>query len=274
MKGSGIDAAPASFRWKEAALNAGQVTTFSEETIVAENRVTPIPSDFPLDVASLLGCAATTGLGVVCNDAGLRPGQSLVVFGAGGLGLSVLQAATLVSATPIVAVDLIESKLERAKKLGATHGVNGAVEDAAKAVRAIVGAAGADVAVDTTGNASVRRTAYDVTSNTGTTVLAGVPHHADQLTMDSFPLHFGRRIVGSHGGSTRPDVDIPRCVKLYKAGAFRLDELITHRFPLSEVNDAIDLVRKGEAGRCLLIMDSTLKGRGEGRSPRKSGVMP
>jgi S-(hydroxymethyl)glutathione dehydrogenase/alcohol dehydrogenase len=100
----------------------------------------------------------------------------------------------------------------------------------------------------------VRQTAYDSTSNTGKTIFAGVPYVDEQITIDSFPLHFGRRIIGSHGGETKPEVDIPRYVQLYKLGKLKLDEQISHRFGLDEINDAVETVRSGEAGRCLISM--------------------
>ena len=126
-------------------------------------------------------------------------------------------------------------------------GVVGSLSEAA-----VANGVALDVVVDVTGNAAVRETAYNATSNTGKTVLAGVPHHQERITIDSFPLHFGRKIFGSHGGETRPDVDIPRYLQLYKLGKLKLDEQITHRFTLDDINQAVDVVRNGEAGRCVI----------------------
>lgn len=254
MKGSGIDSAPPRFARGGQAISAGWVTTFSERTIASENRVTRIDADVPKEVAALLGCAVTTGIGIVRNDAGLSSGQSIVVFGAGGVGLSVIQGAVLVNAQPIVAVDLVPEKLERAIRLGATHAVDARSPNVDAEVRAIVGEAGSDAVVDTTGERVAIETAYALTARTGTTVLAGVPDQGTRITIDSFPLHSGRRLVGSHGGGTRPDVDIPRYAALYRAGRLRLDELVTHRFPLEKVNEAIAVVRAGLAARCVLVM--------------------
>jgi len=122
------------------------------------------------------------------------------------------------------------------------------------AMASIVKERGFDAVVDTTGINDVRAACYEATTNKGVTIFAGVPHLGDRLAIDSFPLHFGRRLVGSHGGETVPDVDIPRYVALYKAGKLRLDELITHRFQLAEINAAVDCVRRGEAGRCVVAM--------------------
>jgi len=216
--------------------------------------MTPIPPDLKLDVASLLGCAVTTGLGIVFNNADLKPGQSMAVFGVGGIGLNVVQGAALVNAYPIVAIDLYDHKLEQALAFGATHTVNTTGSEPKVSLMGLSNGQGFDATVDTTGNTEVRQIAYNVTSNTGKTILAGVPHHQERMTIDSFPLHFGRRIFGSHGGDTRPDVDIPRYIQLYRLGKLKLDEQITHRYRLDEINEAVDMVRKGKAGRCVISM--------------------
>lgn len=255
MKGSGMDSATPSFRRNGTMINAGWVTTFSTHTIVSENRATSIAADVPFDVACLLGCAVTTGLGIVTNNAALKPGQSIAVFGVGGVGLNVIQGAALVSAHPIVAIDLHDAKLKQAKAFGATDTVNASKPGASARLKDLAGARGFDAVVDVTGIAKVRQQAYDLTSNTGITIFAGVPFHQETFTIDSFPLHFGRRIIGSHGGDTRPDVDIPRYLRLYALGRLKLKEQITHRFPLARINAALDVVRKGEAGRCVIEMD-------------------
>ena len=255
MKGSGIDSAPPRYNWDGTTVSAGWVTTFNQYTIASENRVTPIPPDVDLDVAALLGCAVTTGLGIVFNNAALMPGQSIAVFGVGGIGLNVLQGATLVNAHPIVAIDLHDHKLEQARAFGATHVVNASERDPEAFLNELVGNGGFDVTVDLTGSAAVREVAYNATANTGKTVLAGVPDHREKITIDSFPLHFGRRISGSHGGETRPDVDIPRYLRLYELGKLKLREQITHRFNLDDINQAVDVVRNGEAGRCIVSLE-------------------
>jgi S-(hydroxymethyl)glutathione dehydrogenase/alcohol dehydrogenase len=254
IKGPGIDSAPPRYSRNGEMVSAGWVTTFSERTVVSENRVTTIPNDMPLDVAALLGCAVTTGLGIVFNNAGLRPGQSIAVFGVGGVGLNVIQGAAMVSGHPIVAIDLHDNKLKQATAFGATHTFNSAKGDAHEYLMELSESNGFDATVDVTGNNGVRQTAYDSTSNTGKTIFAGVPYIDEQITIDSFPLHFGRRMIGSHGGETKPDVDIPRYVQLYKLGKLKLDEQISHRFGLDDINDAVETVRSGEAGRCLISM--------------------
>ena len=253
-KGAGIDSAPPRFKWDGTVVSAGWATTFSDYTIVSENRLTLIPNDLKLDVAALLGCAVTTGLGIVFNNAALLPGQSIAVFGVGGVGLNVVQGAALVNAYPIIAVDVTDEKLKQAGTFGATHIINAARQNAEDIIMELSAGKGFDATVDVTGNKSVSETAYKSTSNTGKTILAGVPASNEQMAIDSFPLHFGRILFGSHGGETQPDIDIPRYVSLFQQGKLKLDEQITHRFALDDINQAIDVVSRGEAGRCLINM--------------------
>lgn len=254
MKGSGIESATPRFTRDGAPLNAGWVTTFSEYTVASENRVTPIPGSVGFDIASLMGCAVTTGLGIVFNDANLKPGQSIAVFGVGGIGLNVVQAAALVNAQPIVAIDLYDEKLDRAKDFGATHCVNPSREELAACLSEISNGTGFDATVDTTGNGMVFQMAVESASATGRTVLAGVLGHEDLVTIDAFRLNMGLSLVGSHGGNTKPDTDIPRYLNLYESGKLKLKEQITHRFQLDEINDAVALIQKGEVGRCVISM--------------------
>ena len=256
-KGRGIEAAPAQYQWRGRPLNAGWVTTFSEYTIVSENRVTAIPDGLEMDIAPLFGCAVTTGLGVISNNAKLRIGESLVVFGAGGVGLNVIQGAAMASAHPIVAVDLYDSKLELARRFGATHTINSRHQDPRTEIPPIVGRGGADVVVDNTGQVPVIETAYELAAPQGRVICVGVPTKGRKTSIYTLPLHFGKVITGSHGGDTDPTADIPRYARLYQAGKLQLRDLITDQFPLARVNEAIARMRSGEiAGRCLLQIAS------------------
>ncbi|MBI5447024.1 MAG: zinc-binding dehydrogenase [Deltaproteobacteria bacterium] len=255
MKGDGKEADPPAYRWRGRALNAGWVTTFNELAVVSENRVTPIPDHLPLDLAALFGCAVTTGFGVVTNDAGLRIGESIAVFGAGGVGLNVIQAAAMTSAHPIIGVDLHDAKLELAARLGATATVNSSLRDAREAILELTGGEGVDVAVDNTGQPRVIELAYELTKPRGRTVLVGVPRKGNPVSIYSLPLHFGKVLKGSHGGDADPAADIPRYVRLFEAGKLRLGDLVTERFPLERINEAIGRMRSGAvAGRCLIDM--------------------
>lgn len=252
---SGLQAEPPTYQWDGRKVNAGWVTTFNDCAVISENRLTVIPPDFDLKLAPLFGCAVTTAMGVINNDAQVKIGQSVVIFGLGGVGLNIAQSAELVSAYPIVGVDIVDSKVEMAKQWGATHTFNSkTTPDLAAEIRNIVGPQGADVVVETTGNARVIELAYELTHPDGKTILVGVPRKGDNISIYSLPLHFKKVLTGSHGGSAEPHLEIPRYIRLYQAGKLKLDGLITHQFSLDEINDAIALMRTGEAGRCVLAI--------------------
>ena len=252
-KGAGIESAPPSYRWKGSKLNAGWATTFNEFAVVSENRLTPIGRDFDLGLAALFGCPITTGLGVVTNDAKLRIGESIVVVGTGGVGLSVILGAAMLSAHPIVAYDRYPNRLELARRLGASHTLLAGDGDLLEDAKAIVGAAGADVVVEHTGDVAMIRTAYELTQPQGRTLLVGVPHRGQEASIDTLPLHFGKVLTGSFGGSSQPDIEIPRYARLHAAGKLNLGDLVTDRFSLDEINTAIAGMRDGTvAGRCLI----------------------
>jgi S-(hydroxymethyl)glutathione dehydrogenase / alcohol dehydrogenase len=252
-KGAGLESTTPVYSSKLGRVNAGWVTTFNEMAIVSENRVTAIPADFDAAAAALLGCAVMTGFGVINNNAQLKIGQSIAVFGAGGIGLNIVQAAAMVSAWPIIAVDLFDNRLELAKALGATHLINSRVQDAESEIRQIVGPQGVDVAVDNTGNVKVIEAAYRLTAARGRTVLVGVPPKESTASIYTLPLHFEKTLTGSHGGEALPEHDIPNYVRLCRAGKLRLEPLIGKRYPLTEINQAIDDMRSGTlAGRAIV----------------------
>jgi S-(hydroxymethyl)glutathione dehydrogenase/alcohol dehydrogenase len=254
-KGAGIQARAATYKWNGGALNSGWVTTFSEHSIVSENRLTKIPDGVSFEVAALMGCAVTTGLGLINNDAQVKIGQSVAVLGCGGVGLNVIQGAAMVAADPIIGIDIHDQKLEMATRFGATHIINSARVDLRAEIRNIVGSRGVDVFVENTGLVRLIEQAYELTANAGRTILVGVPRHDQDITIHSLPLHFGKVLTGCEGGHSYPTTDIPRYVSLYQKGKLKLDEQITHRFPLEKINEALETVRKGEAGRCIVQMN-------------------
>lgn len=252
-KGLGIESETPHFSWEGCKVNAGWITTFNEYAIVSENRVTAIPADSDLEVAALFGCAVTTGFGVVENNAKVRIGESVVVFGAGGIGLNIIQAAALVSAYPIIAVDLHDNKLDLAKKMGATHVINSNSGDTRQAILGIVGSAGVDAFIDNTGQPAIIEMGYQITKPQGRVTLVGVPRKGNNINIYSLPLHFGKGLSGSHGGEAIPQIDIPRYHQLYRAGRIKLRELITDYFSLEQINEAIAGMRSGQmSGRCLI----------------------
>jgi S-(hydroxymethyl)glutathione dehydrogenase / alcohol dehydrogenase len=256
--GTGIQAPCPKYASKSfGTVNAGWVTTFSEMAVISENRLTGVPEDTDPEIGALMGCAVTTGLGVINNNANVKIGESVVVWGAGGVGLNIVQGAAMVSANPIIAVDLYDKKLALARKLGATHAINAKAEDAKAVIESIVGPAGADVVIDNTGNVEVIRTCYDLTQPNGRTILVGVPPKGDEATIYTLPLHFDKILTGSHGGEARPAIDVPRYLALERAGVLELQSLITNRYSLSEINKAIEDMQSGQiSGRCMIQMNS------------------
>ncbi|MEM7620838.1 MAG: zinc-binding dehydrogenase [Pseudomonadota bacterium] len=254
-KGPGIECILPKYQWGEHIVNAGWVTTFNEYAIVSENRLTVIPNDFDLQVAALFGCAVTTGFGVVVNNAKLTIGESVVIFGAGGVGLNMVQAAAMVSAYPVIAVDLHDNRLALAEEMGATHTLNAKNVDAFAEIEKILEQQNLDVFIDNTGKPDIIAQAYEMTSAQGRVILVGVPRAGEKTTLYTLPLHFGKCLTGSHGGEAKPESDIPRYGSMFQKGRLKLNELISQVYQLSDINDAIDDMRSGKlSGRCMIEM--------------------
>jgi S-(hydroxymethyl)glutathione dehydrogenase/alcohol dehydrogenase len=252
-KGAGLESVTPVYESRIGKVNAGWVTTFNEYAIVSENRVTAIPADFDPEVAALFGCAVTTGFGVVTNNARLAIGESIAIFGAGGIGLNIVQGAAVAGGYPVIALDRFDNRLELARSLGATHAINVTKADAAEEIKKIVGHDGVDVAVDNTGNVEVIALASRLTNAHGRTVLVGVPPKDSTAAISTLPLHFEKRLVGSHGGECRPDVDIPRYVRLVREGRLKLASIVGSRYPLGDVNLAVEAMRTGSLGGRAII---------------------
>lgn len=252
-KGPGIEAETPSYTWQGRKVNAGWVTTFNEYAIVAENRVTTISPESDLEVASLFGCAVTTGFGVAINNAKVKIGDSVVVYGAGGVGLNIVQASAMMSAHPLIAVDLYDSKLALARELGATHVINARDVDPRTAILEANGGRPVDVFIDNTGIPEIIQLGYDITGPQGRVTLVGVPRKGANISVYSLPLHFGKTIQGSHGGEAQPEADIPRYSRMHQHGRLQLSRLITDRFALEDINQAIAGMRDGSiVGRALI----------------------
>lgn len=252
-KGAGIHAPTPKYNSKIGIINAGWVTTFNEYAVVSENRVTAIPKDFDPESGALMGCAVTTAFGVLNNDAKVKIGESIAIFGIGGVGLNMIQGAVMISAFPIIAIDIYDSKLEMAKKLGATHVINSKKEDPVEKIKEIVGNNGVDVAIENTGNVSVIEMAYEVTSPRGRTILVGVPRKGEKASIYTLPLHFEKILKGSEGGQTRPEIDIPNYVRLCQNGRLDLKAVIGKRYKFEQINEAISDLREGKVvGRCMI----------------------
>lgn len=252
LKGSGIDAVTPAYTRRGHRVNAGWVTTFNECAVVSENRVTPIPADSDLATACLLGCAVTTGVGVVLNELNLKPGQSVAIFGCGGVGLNAVQGASLAGCHPVIAVDPSLACLELAGRLGATHLVDPSAGDPVAQVKAITSGRGADAVVVAVGNPRAVEQAADACAIPGTVILAGVPPTGTRISVDPFAIHCRRTFTGSYGGGTFPDRDIPAYLGLYRQGRLKLKELIFGEYGLESINEGIAALRSGRPGRCVI----------------------
>lgn len=228
---------------------------FAEYTVVDQSQLVTIPKEIPLDSASLLACGVITGLGAVVNTAGVEPGRSVAVIGVGGVGLNAVQGAALSGAHPVIAIDLLENKLEASRNFGATDTINGkTTPDVAESVKALTDGRGVDYAFVTVGSSAAAQQALTLIRRGGTVTLVGIPEIEATLPISPFrTVTQEQKIIGSSMGSTRLSVDIPRLVKLYQAGQLKLDELITNRYPLDEINEAIESMERGEALRNVII---------------------
>ncbi len=231
----------------------GHVATYASRTVVAESCAIAIDKRMPLDRAALIGCSVMTGVGAVINTAAVPAGASMAVFGVGGVGLNVVQGGAMVAAHPVIAVDLKVARIEHARSLGATHGVDASREDPVAAIRAITGR-GVDYAFVAVGDTRAVSQAYDALGPAGTCVIIGVPATGATLPLDVRPLVTGERVIrGCSYGGARTREDLPRLVSLYLAGRLKIDELITHRYELDEANEAFRQLAAGELGRGLIV---------------------
>lgn len=257
MRGSGLEVESTTYAGSSGPINSGAVSTFMHMTVTCENRVTPVPPTMPLQQAALLGCAVPTGAGTIVNTARVRAGESVAVFGVGGVGLSAVLAADLIHASPIIAVDIIDQKLQQAVAFGATHTIDAKNVDPLTAIMDITRGRGVDYAIEAAGRRQSMETAFRcVRERGGVCVLAGNLPHQQKIELDPMDLIKGRRIVGSTGGETDPDCDIPIYADLYLRGRLNLDPLITHLLPLKDVNAALDDLAEKRAGRVLLEMNA------------------
>lgn len=229
------------------------LSTFGEYVVVPEDSLVLVRDDAPLDKMALIGCAVTTGVGAAIHTAKVRPGSVVVVIGAGGVGLNVVQGAALAGAQTIIAVDIRGPKLEHALQFGATHLVNGATEDVEARVRDITKGEMADYAFEVIGSPDALNQALHTTRPGGVTLNLGIFPTGAQLTIDLAFLHQERILMGSIYGSCYPRADMPMFVDMYVAGKLKLDELITHTFRLEEINSAFDAMDRGEVARSMIL---------------------
>lgn len=224
---------------------------FAEYTVVHERSAVKIREDAPFEVICLLGCGTSTGIGAATDTAGVRPGESIAVFGCGGVGLSAVMGARLAGAGKIIAVDTLEQKLEKAKELGADHMINASKDDPQAQIMELTNG-GADYAIECIGNVEVMAKAMGSIHNGGKCVIAGMASIDSVLSIAPYEFLLGKTITGSVQGSIKPFVDIPRYVDLYMAGRLPVDKLVTKTFNLDEINDAFEAMEKGEGIRSVI----------------------
>ncbi|HEX6482324.1 MAG TPA: Zn-dependent alcohol dehydrogenase [Ktedonobacteraceae bacterium] len=230
------------------------ISSFAEYCVVPESGCVVIEPDIPLDKAALVGCAVMTGVGAVLNTAQVRPGSAVAVIGSGGVGLNAIQGANLAGAATIIAVDVSPAKLERALAFGATHLVNAAQVDAVQAVRELTSGLGADYTFEAVGRSETMRQCWEMARPGGKVVMIGIAPAGSELSLPANRLVREERcLMGSFYGSARPHIDMPLILKLYMAGKLKLDELVTHRFSLEQINDAVRVLDAGEAIRPIIV---------------------
>jgi S-(hydroxymethyl)glutathione dehydrogenase / alcohol dehydrogenase len=227
----------------------GRMGSFAEYVVMPAEQVIPVRDDMPMEVLALIGCAVTTGVGAVINAAKVEPGSTVAVIGCGGVGLNVIQGAGLVSAGQIIAVDLLDNKLEYARQFGATDTVNGSNGDAVEQVRNLTGG-GVDYAFEVIGNGRTVEQAIQMTRAGGTACIVGMAPQNSQSTFD--PLLFvtkETKLIGTWYGSARPRIDFPRLIELTRAGKLKVEEMISRRYTLDQINEGFERLGRGEVAR-------------------------
>ncbi len=227
--------------------------SFAEETVVPESCAIKIRDDMPLDRACFVGCGTMTGIGAVVNTAKVQPGSTVAVIGCGGVGLNVIQGAAIAGARQIIAIDLLQKKLDFAQTFGATHFVNPSQDDPFKAVMDLTGGRGVDYAFEVISTAKTIELAFKMTARRGTCTIVGVSPESARITLNpNIFTMMEKRLIGSFYGSTRPRIDMPRLVDLYLEKKIKIDELVSRTFPLEKVNEAYDLLKQGEVARSVV----------------------
>ena len=234
----------------------GYVAGFAEYTVVPEVNVVKVPQDFPVDLAALISCGVVSGFGAILYRAKVQPNRSVAVIGTGGVGLNAIQGAKYVGAYPIIAIDILDSKLEMAMAFGATHTVNSKkVKDVKAEVRKLTYGRGADYVIQAVAGIELLRQGFLMSAAAGTTVVIG---HGTGEKLDAWtPTEFclGRTLTGSAIGAVRSRLDIPRIIELYQAGRLKLDELVSGHFKFDHINEAIQSMEKGDVIRNVLMFE-------------------
>lgn len=254
IKGIGIEAGGAVYDWAGRKVNAGGVTTFQRHSVVSENRLTLVPPDLPMDVATLLGCAAPTGMGAVYNVLKVRAGDAVAVFGTGGIGLNALMAAALAGAMPVIGIDPNPTRRALAKSYGATHVIDPGVGDVIAEIKKIV-PQGVDVALESSGIPAVMEQAINATRQQGgRAVVIGNAKHGTVLSLNPGVFNQGKSLLGTWGGDSMPDRDYGRFGRLLSSGRFPVRGLLSKPYSLAQADQALQDLAAGKVGRPLIDM--------------------
>ena len=227
-------------------------SSFAEYAVVHERTAVKVREDAPLEVVALLGCGSTTGIGAVLNTAAIRPGESIAIYGCGGVGQSAIMAAKLAGAGKIIAVDVLDQKLEKAKEFGADYVINASQEEPPKRIMEITGG-GAEYALETAGgNVDILKQAFASIHSAGKAIVVGTPSPGAQISLSPTDFMIGKTLTGTVQGDIRASVDVPRYVDLYMAGKLPLDKLVSRSCSLDEINDAFKAMQAGEVIRTVI----------------------
>lgn len=248
-KGDGIESDFPRYWYRGEQITSGKVTTFSDYSVCSENRLTPVPNDTPVELCALLGCSLSTALGTIEMEANLKMGESVLIIGCGGLGLNLILAAKMRQASHITAVDILESKREASATAGAHQFINAQFGFETEAMMTFP----FNVVIDTTGNESAIGAGLRLLAPSGRFIMVGQPR--GNVTIEKAVHLFageGKTIKATQGGMFKPSQDIPRYVRLFQSGLLDLNGIISHRLKLDQINEGVDLVRNGHAGRVMI----------------------
>ena len=253
-KGDGIESDFPRYIYNGRQIQSGKVTTFSEYSIVSENRITPVSDDTPNDLAALLGCALSTALGVIKGAAKVRYGESVVVIGVGGIGLNIVKYAVQAGAYPVIAVDVADKEII-SRKVGAHYFINRKVISFSKALKEVARISQADVIISTVGDRETIQESVPHLSGTGRYVMVGMPELGGSIELINASHFFdgeGKVFMATQSGGFNPTIDIPRYLNMAQGGNLNIENIITHRIKIEDINSALDKIRAGKAGRIMV----------------------
>ncbi|MCR9214752.1 MAG: zinc-binding dehydrogenase [Proteobacteria bacterium] len=259
IRGSGMEAPGALYKWQGTKLNSGGITTFSDHTVVSENRLTILPYGLPMDLGVLFGCAVPTGAGLALNEVDIEPQHTVAIIGIGGIGAIALMFASCSKPKRLIAVDVNPDKRKVALQLGATHVLDGSESNILEQIQKLTDGKGVDFCLDSAGKTTTIELAFNATRRQGgQCVFASHPEAGKLISIDPFELVNGKQIKGSWGGKTDPDRDLPKFFRMSEDNDLPLETMISKRYSLENINDALDDLESGVVMRPLLEINPEL----------------